>query len=240
MNLVLFDPAETSRPLPRNDRRARHILDVLRRQTGDTFDAGIVNGPRGKATLLAVETDALRLAFSWDPAPPPPPAPITLVIGLPRPQTARDILRDTTTLGVAALHFAGTEKSDPSYAHSTLWTSGEWQRHLVLGAEQAFDTRVPDVSHGRPLAAVLAKLPAAGARLALDHYEAAHSLHQAPLAAEGPIALAFGPERGWSAWDRDLLRASGFTLVHLGSRVLRTETAVVAALTLVRARRGLM
>lgn len=52
--------------------------------------------------------------------------------------------------------------------------------------------------------------------------------------------LAFGPERGWSAADRAVLRGSGFALVHLGPRVLRTETAVVAAVALVKAKLGLM
>jgi RsmE family RNA methyltransferase len=52
--------------------------------------------------------------------------------------------------------------------------------------------------------------------------------------------LALGPERGWGPADRAALRAHGFTLVHLGPRVLRSETAVVAALTLVRAQLGLI
>ena len=52
------------------------------------------------------------------------------------------------------------------------------------------------------------------------------------------VTLALGPERGWSAAERNLLRSQGFTLVHLGTRVLRVETAVVAAVTLVRSARG--
>ena len=44
---------------------------------------------------------------------------------------------------------------------------------------------------------------------------------------------------GWSARDRAFLRANGFALAHLGTRVLRTETAVVAAVALVKARLGL-
>jgi RsmE family RNA methyltransferase len=57
---------------------------------------------------------------------------------------------------------------------------------------------------------------------------------------ETPVVLALGPERGWGPADRAALRAHGFTLVHLGTRVLRSETAVIAALTLVRARLGLL
>jgi 16S rRNA (uracil1498-N3)-methyltransferase len=248
VNLILFEPAEITAPLPRRDPRAAHILDVLRRNVGDTFDAGLVNGPRGKATLASLDDNALALTFVWGP-PPLPLDPITLVIGLPRPQTARDILRDATALGVAALHFVATEKSEPSYARSTLWSSGEWRRHLLDGAQQAFDTRLPAVTHGRTLAATLAALPYSehgratavpATRLALDHYEAPAPLSQSNLMGCFPVAIAIGPERGWSAGDRAALRAHGFALVHLGPRVLRTETACIAALEVIRSKLGLL
>jgi RsmE family RNA methyltransferase len=237
LNLILFTPDEISRPLPRSDARARHLLEVLHRGPGDQFDCGLVNGPRGKGTLVTVGAAALTIAFTWGDAPPPADT-ITLVLGLPRPQTARDVLRDATTLGVAALHFVLTEKSERSYAQSTLWSTGEWQRHVLAGAEQAFDTRVPTVAHGAALAETLAALPAGTTRLALDNYEASAPLGACHVIPDKPVVLALGSERGWGAADRTLLREHGFTLVHLGSRVLRTETAVVAALTLVKSARG--
>jgi 16S rRNA (uracil1498-N3)-methyltransferase len=238
VNLVLFESTELAAPLPRADRRAGHILEVLRRRAGETFDAGLVNGPRGKATLVRVSEVALDLTFVWETVTPAPEA-ITLIIGLPRPQTARDILRDATTLGVGALHFVRTEKGDPNYQRSQLWSSGEWRRHVIAGAEQAFHTWIPAVTHTQTLPEALATLPAECGRLALDNYEATARLHASLPASGNSIALAVGGERGWSASDRAVLRAHGFTLVHLGTRVLRTETAVTAALTLVRAGLGL-
>ena len=245
MNLILFEPDETVRPLPRDDPRSQHLLRVLRRREGDTFDAGLVNGPRGKGTLVAIGPAALTLSFAWG-AEPPPPAPITLIVGLPRPQTARDILRDATSLGVAAMHFVTTDKSEPSYQRSALWSAGDWRRQLLLGAQQAFDTRLPEVSSGRSLLEVISRLPAHAARVALDHYEAPAALTKCrltadPAAAAPPlVVLAFGPERGWSNAERAALRGAGFAFAHLGPRVLRTETAVAAAVTLARVQLGLM
>lgn len=242
VNLILFEPAEIDRPLPSSDPRAVHLLQVLRRREGDPFDAGIINGPRGRGTLAAIGTEALTLSFVWS-GEPPPLSPITLVVGLPRPQTARDILRDGTSLGVAAMHFVRTDKGEASYAHSTLWTSGEWRRQLIAGAEQAFDTRLPEVTWARPLLEVVSQLPARVLRVALDHYEAGETLAKCPLPADPlspSLVLAFGPERGWSNAERAALRGAGFALAHLGSRVLRTETAVTAAVTLVKARLGMM
>ncbi len=243
MNLILFEMDEIGRPLPRGDRRAGHLLDVLRRREGDTFDAGLINGPRGTGMLVAIGADALTLSFVWGDDS-PGPDPITLIVGLPRPQTARDILRDATSLGVAAMHFVLTDKGEPGYAQSVLWGSGEWRRHLITGAEQAFDTRLPEVTHGRKLAEVIAALPVNSARLALDHYEATVALAHLPGEGEAAnrqsqLVLAYGPERGWSDRERSVLRGAGFTLAHLGPRVLRTETAVSVSIALMKAARGL-
>ena len=239
LNLILFRPDEVTGPLLRTDPRAQHILSVLRRSVGETFDAGLINGPRGKGTIAAVGADELQISYTW-PDPPPTPDPITLLVGLPRPQTARKILQDATTLGVAAIHFVATQRGEASYATSTLWTSGEWQRHLHTGAGQAFCTRIPEVTHHLSLEEKLASLPPAAARVALDNYEAPTALSQSPFADTAPIVVAFGAERGWSPAERDLLRAHQFTFAHLGPRVLRLETAVVAAIALLKARRGTM
>jgi RsmE family RNA methyltransferase len=237
MNIILFEAEETQRPLPRPDPRAVHLLQVLRRQPGEAFDAGIIDGPRGKGTLVSIGEDAVELSFVWGETP-PPLDPITLIVGLPRPQTARKLLNEATSLGVEAMHFVRTERGEASYARSRLWSTGEWRRHLIDGAQQAFDTRLPQVSCGRSLADVIQALPADACRLALDNYEAPLPLSAASV--KTPVVLALGPERGWSAGERELLREAGFGFVHLGSRVLRVETACVAAVTLVRAKLGLM
>lgn len=239
MNIILFRPSEVELPLPRSDPRAQHLLAVLRRQPGDSFDAGVINGPRGKGTLVSIEADRVRLAFTWG-EPAPPPAPLTLLVGLPRPQTARDILREATTLGVAAIHFVRTDKGEAGYAGSSLWHSGAWEECVINGAAQAFCTRVPEITHGRSLADALATQPAGGFRLALDNYESPVALSQVAVPAGRPVTLALGAERGWSPAERTLLRESGFTFGHLGDRVLRTETACIAAVTLLRAKLGLI
>jgi len=237
VNVVLFEPDEVGRPLDRSDARAVHILEVLRRSEGDEFDAGVVNGPMARGRLTAVEEHMLCFSFKWG-ALPPPLDPITLIVGLPRPQTARKVLEEATTLGVAALHFVAADTAEASYARSKLWSSAEWRRHLIAGASQAFSTRIPEVAWGDTLEAAIALLPSGGTRLALDNYEYAAALGSVEV--QAPVAVCVGGERGWSGRERALLRARGFTLVHAGPRVLRVETACVAALVVVRSRLGLM
>ena len=84
----------------------------------------------------------------------------------------------------------------------------------------------------------LAALPADTCRVALDNVDATTSLSHVPVSALA--VLAIGPERGWTDTERATLRESGFELVHLGPRVLRTETATVAGLTLLKSRLGLI
>jgi len=237
VNLILFEPNEIGAPIARNDRRAIHLVDVLHRKPGDTFDAGVINGARGKGTLVTITDRGLTIDFCLS-EPPLPAPPITLLIGLPRPQTARDVLRDATSLGVEAIHFVLTDKGDSNYARSRLWSTTEWRRHLIHGAEQAFCTQLPVVSFGRMLKETLLDASTTGTRLALDNYEAPSALNQT-TALLPPVIVAIGSERGWSAAERVQLREHGFGFVHLGNRVLRTETACVAAIVLVRAKLGL-
>jgi RsmE family RNA methyltransferase len=237
VNLILFQPHEIAQPLPTSDPRAVHLCTVLHRTVGGEFDAGIVNGPRGKGRLLAL--DATTITWEFTPTHPASAADsLTLIVGLCRPQTARDILREATTLGVAALHFVAAERSEPSYAHATLWRDRDWERHVIAGATQAFSTQLPGVTVGETLAAALATLSAPAARIALDNYEATAPLAAHSFSGHEPLVLAFGPERGWGARDRTTLRAAGFSFAHLGSRVLRLETALVVALALAKAARG--
>ena len=63
----------------------------------------------------------------------------------------------------------------------------------------------------------------------LDIYEADACISTIKQRKDEPIHLAIGPERGWSAKERECMRGYGFMLCHMGPRVLRVETALVAA-----------
>ncbi|HTB63083.1 MAG TPA: RsmE family RNA methyltransferase [Opitutales bacterium] len=239
MNLILFDTAAEAACLAPGDPRARHIREVLRMKIGSELFVGVVNGLRGKATIVADGPEGMLLETIWE-TKIETSRPFWILVGLPRPQTARDLLREAAAFGVTALHFFPAEKGEPSYADSTLWKSPEWQQRLREGAAQAFATTVPAVVRHDSLEhalSALATAPNNAARIALDVYEASAPLSQiAPQ--DGPVVLALGAERGWSATERKLLRAANFHLAHLGPRVLRTETALIAGLSVLLAQRG--
>jgi 16S rRNA (uracil1498-N3)-methyltransferase len=231
MNIVLFNEEELDRPLPKDDARALHVLNVIGCRQGDSFDIGLIDGPRGKARIEAATHRGLELDFHFSETV-PRLYPVTMIIGLPRPPSARRILKDLTTQGADTLHFVATDKGEKSYLKSRLWTDGEYERLLREGAEQAFCTRLPEVVIHESLTACIEQLGDATDRLALDNYEAAMPLGTFQPSQERCV-LAIGSERGWSTAERNLLRKNSFELVNIGDRVLKTETACIAGLTLI-------
>ncbi|MDR2479858.1 MAG: 16S rRNA (uracil(1498)-N(3))-methyltransferase [Treponema sp.] len=251
MNLILFESHELGRALPRRDERTIHLLKVLRKKPGDSFDAGILGGQRGGGVIEKINLDGSITVSLQVHETPPPRLPLRLVAGFPRPIQIRRLLRDLSSIGVEAIDLTGTELGEKSYRDTKLLTSGGARAALVEGAAQSRDTTIPVLSvfdrlenwlRERPWDLAF-KPPPAGfpetARpkrfsgqlpllVAADNVRPEGSMFRiAPT--KRPIVLAIGPERGWSDHERDMLEAAGFLRLSLGSRALRTETACVAA-----------
>lgn len=236
MNIILFENHELDLPFRRDDPRVIHVLEVLRRQIGDSTDVGLVDGPRGKAILKTLDDEEVTFEFVWGEEP-EALLPIDLIVGLSRPQTCRKILQEATSLGVRRIFFIATDRAEASYATSKLWTTGEWKNLVRAGVEQAFSTRFPQVQFGVALTEVIKSTGAADAKICMDNYESTVGLleatgSRAPVKA---VVLAIGSERGWSSDERDLFRQNNFVLADLGERPLRTETATIAAISVVSA-----
>ncbi|HQU09354.1 MAG: hypothetical protein B7X06_02800 [Verrucomicrobia bacterium 21-51-4] len=237
MNLILVPQQNPVLEFEPHSPQSEHLLRVLRLQVGGHCFVGVPQGPRGKATVEHIDAGAVTLGVVWE-ADAPPLFPIELIIGLPRPQSARKILNTAATLGVSHIHFFEAQKAEPSYRKSTLWSTDEWRTQLQLGAEQAFATTYPTVTHYKSLEELLPLCAAQAHRLALDVYESPIPLGSYLLDHPQKIYLAIGPERGWSAQEREWLRAQPFSFAHLGPRVQRVETAMATALGWILARGG--
>ena len=237
MNVVLFDSDRETQRMPLADARARHLLEVLRCRPGMQFRAGVVNGPSGLGTVVAVDRDGIQVRLSWNAAPVLAPD-ITLIVGLPRPPSARKILYQGAAIGCRAMHFVHTGLSDPNYARSRLWRDSEWRRHLLDGVQQSAATTLPEVTCGAALGGALERVAPDAMTVALDPGIGVRRLGEVEIRA--PLVLAVGPERGWSDEDRARLARRHFVFCTLGTRILRVETACVAAMAIVQARLGEM
>jgi RsmE family RNA methyltransferase len=255
MNIVLF---EGDCFFPRNDDRYQHIRKILKKGPGDSFFAGIIDGPEGTATITSLDDTGVSFTFREE-RPTRPLYPVSVIIGFPRPIQLKRLLRDVASLGVSEVLLIGTELGEKSYRESTLVGRGAARESLVEGCMQAGSSAVPSLDtfdsiedairavcgDSSPASGVPAN--AAGAPRArlilLDTVNPECSLIQAPL--EGisrrfPLVLAIGSERGWTARERALFRNAGFMVCSLGSRILRTETAATAALGIALAMSGFM
>jgi RsmE family RNA methyltransferase len=221
--LVLITPDEAAAGLPADDARARHLRETVGLAVGGTFHVGIENGLRGIATITAL-APKLTFAVAWEKSP-QARLPLTVLVGLPRPQTAKKVLHDLASLGAARIIFFESAKGDPGYLTSSLWKDGEWREHVLKGTEQACSTLVPEVTRVGSLAEALVGLDANAWKLALDPYEATGAPELSTPAQTA--VLAIGPERGFAEAERAALRAAGFGFAHLGDRILRVEAAAL-------------
>ena len=148
MNICLFEEAELGKPLAKHDERAQHIVKVLHKRVGDHFDAGVIGGKAGVATITHIgakgDADEGALSFTFAPSSDGKPLyPLALIVGFPRPIQLRRLLRDVAGLGVCAIHLTGTELGEKSYMESTLVEKGAAYNMLLDGTAQAASTHVP-------------------------------------------------------------------------------------------------
>lgn len=248
MNLVLFTPEQERLYrrfdelfVPAADKRAGHIINVLKLKQGDTLRCGTVgSGHYCLMRVLDISPDGVTLGPTGEEFPSPEPNPVTLILGQVRPICVKRILRDVTALGVGKLVLTLGENCEKSYASATIYTSGEYLDVLLDGAMQAMTTYIPQTVFARDVRqAIELTRDASGDRILLDNVVGSHRLARSRIG-EGECVMAIGPERGWTDNERSLFIDAGFAPMLIGQRVLRTETAVPVALGILLSRTGRM
>lgn len=214
--------------------RLHYLLHVLRVRAGDVlevfdgqglaFDAKVSSlGELGGALILSGKREAPR------------PRSITIVQGLPKAEKLELVLQKGTELGASAFAPAGCARSVVKLEGKEEAKLLRWQRIVEEAARQSGRATVPLVFPPRPLAAAVAALPGDPAILVLDEEERALPLSTAAASlGTRPLALIIGPEGGLTREEVGALVARGAIAVTLGRLVLRTETAALAALAVLR------
>ena len=158
MNLILFDKEELNRELAYSDPRAVHMGRILKLDEGDEFLAGLIGGPKGRGRLLSRESRGWRIGFT-PLGESPPLHPLTLVLGCPRPPTARRILKDMCSMGLKEIRVCSTDLNEDSYLGAKFWREGLWKAALRDGAMQSAATMLSRVKTAPTLQGVLDDLP---------------------------------------------------------------------------------
>jgi len=217
---------------------ANHLVRVMRLREGDGCVLFNGDGHDYSATLVeSGKREARVQVVAAQPLDNESPLPITLLQGIARGEKMDLILQKATELGVQAIVPVNAERTevklDAARAEKRL---AHWRSVVVSACGQSGRARVPSVAPPLGVQEAARAMPGAALKLTLDP-QGEHRLSTLE-SAPGGVVIAIGPEGGWSPRDRQALAAAGFQGLQLGPRILRTETAGLAAIAALQARLG--
>jgi 16S rRNA (uracil1498-N3)-methyltransferase len=237
VNLLLLEPAElrADGSITLSDRRARHLLEVLKVAPEQTLRVGLVDGPVGSARVVSIAAGQAELACVFGDTPERPR--VDLLLALPRPKVLHRLWAQLAALGVGRIILTNAERVERQYFDTHVLDPSEYRPLLIEGLQQAQDTRVPLVSvhrRFRPLIEDDLDALAGNSRRLVADPSGSATIGSAVGGDDSPrVLLALGPEGGWNRFELDLLSRHRFVPVGLGPRTLRSDTACVALLALV-------
>jgi 16S rRNA (uracil1498-N3)-methyltransferase len=213
---------------------ARHV-QVLRLQPGDDITLFTGEGGEYAATVERMGRSEVSVLVGTHTAlEREAPRAVHLALGMPANERMDWLVEKATELGVASIQPLVT-------AHGVLRLAGEradkkrahWEAIAIAACEQCGRNRVPQVHPVQPFAKWMEAEASGARRLVLSLADGTRGLTaEADAQAAGDVLVLSGPEGGLSRDEDQAARSAGFAPVSLGPRVLRAETAALAALVL--------
>jgi 16S rRNA (uracil1498-N3)-methyltransferase len=216
----------------------RHMARVLRLKEGSEVQLTDDGGRRLCGFIESVGAKSLTVRITGTDAPHEPEErlKVTLYQGLPKGEKLDLILQKCTELGVSEVVTFDAERSIVKLSgERSAAKLGRYQKIVQEAARQSGRLSAPRVEIGGRLDAVLRQADQT-VKLLLWEGEQTVRLRETLDAHAGPatVAIVVGPEGGLSTEEVERAMASGFTPVSLGRRILRTETAGLAALAILQ------
>jgi 16S rRNA (uracil1498-N3)-methyltransferase len=225
---------------------ASHVAKVLRARSGDELILFNGDGREFNGTITAVRGSRVSASVGdGRPVDRESPLSITLLQCVPRGDRMDFVVQKAAELGVARIVPVLSQRSvvrlDKAQGESK---AVHWRAVAISACEQCGRNRLPKIEAAQPLLGYLGQPSAStGPRLVFEPQS--NSLRHA--ASENPAAdpigivdaeIAIGPEGGFAPDELEALRIAGFSQAGLGPRVLRTETAAIAAIVWLQVRFG--
>ena len=212
---------------------AQHLGRVLRARAGDRITLFNGDGQEFAATVLAVSKREVSVDIG-EAAIPQTESLVFTTLGLCLSKGDRFdwAIQKATELGVGAIAPLYSERVDFSIPEDRMEKRiGHWQQIAISACEQCGRVKVPSIKQPQPLVSWVDRVSAE--QKWVLHCAADTSASASAVTHGGPqdAALLIGPEGGLTDQEFTAASAEGFQLLQLGPRVLRTETAPAAALS---------
>ncbi|MCC4600026.1 16S rRNA (uracil(1498)-N(3))-methyltransferase [Xanthomonas melonis] len=232
-------PLQCDQEVSLPEESANHLLRVLRLREGDACILFNGDGNDYHARIsVAGKREARALVERVEPLDNESPLRITLIQGIARGEKMDLILQKATELGVAAIVPVNAERTEVKLDAARLEKRvAHWRSVVVSACEQSGRARVPELAAPLGLREASQACDARALRLTLDP-QGEHRLGTLAAGSDQAVVVAIGPEGGWSPRDRAILAEAGFSGLQLGPRILRTETAGLAAIAALQSRLG--
>lgn len=215
-----------------------HLTRVLRLDPGAQVTLFDGHGGEYQGTLERDGKKWWAKVGTHDPVERESPLAITLFQGVARGERMDLIIQKATELGVVRIVPVLAERSVVKLeAEKRARKQEHWQAIAISACEQCGRNRVPEVADAMALGDAIATLPVAGARCLLAA-DASAPLSAAVSGGVTTLTLFIGPEGGIGDNETRFAKANGFTAHRIGPRILRTETAGLAALAALQALAG--
>jgi len=203
---------------------ARHLAAVMRAQVGDDvalfdgsgaeFTGRIVSIQRSGVELEIVERRELSRELPFE---------LTLAVALPRGERQKWLVEKATEVGVTTLVPLETERGVAVAKDSS---RQRLRRQVIEACKQCGRNRLMEIGEAKPAAEYFSSIGKDKLQLLAD--PTGRALSEVTKLPQAGVHIAVGPEGGFTAAEVAAARTAGWTLVSLGPRILRVETAAVA------------
>lgn len=221
--------------------QAEHLARVLRAEPG--MEADVVAGGRVfhaevAAVTLAGENSEVRFNLAAE-LQADPALPVTLVMAVYKFDRMEWAIEKATELGVAAIVPVIAQRTEKHLVQAAAKRAERWRRIAHEAAQQARRSDVPSIHEPISLGERVRAM-SGSARIVLAEQERTTTLRsrideaiEAAKEEMPSLEIAIGPEGGWAPGEEALFDANGWRAASLGPRILRAETAAIAALAVV-------
>lgn len=222
--------AELALPPP----AARHAAYALRLRVGEPLTVFDGAGGEYAATITRIDRrDVMIAVLRHEAIERESIRPLTLVQASIAADMMDWVIRKSTELGVAAIVPVQSARTQGIPAERAARRGAHWREIAIAACEQCGRNRLPSIA---PLVSYADWIAAAQGTERIVILDSGGETSLAASAAGSPVrVVAIGPEGGFTPDELDLANRAGATRAHLGPRILRAETAAIAALAMIDA-----